>query len=195
MRQPLRSDPSFPIVLSGPGGDYQFAWRDSDIFSWDGKLGFFGLMGNLLGLLALLPARTFQTGVKILIWSAQTDPAGQSDPFETPNPVGRLWRPLACCDGYALTKDGWSYLINRWREIHEPDETQEPGRIGHPYAATVTDTPLDRRSSPQRWLFADLAGTGRQPEHKQDNGIRARRSPRRKRAIAPSAQQGALFND
>ena len=172
-----------PVVKFGPGGDYQHPWPAADSVLGDQELGFFGLIGNILGLVATAGVRTYQALVdKIRPRYAHTSSVGPNYKLISPSMFAAATLG-SCCS------------VNLWRDSNVPGKAKKPFPLRHPDSQTITDSAINRRLSPQLWLFPDFAGVGPQIAAKQSHRLRARRIPRPKRNLTPLAQQGTLFDD
>jgi hypothetical protein len=60
-------------------------------------------------------------------------------------------------------------------------------------AQTIAGLEADRKLSQEPMLFDNASGNGKPLGHKQNNGVRAHRRPKRKRITFSASRQGSLF--
>ena len=183
MRSQINPEKDATVLRFGPGGDFQHTWGGGDSTLCYSDSGIYGQIGCVMGGFLLFLARLYRwLRDKNNGGSAQKMAANVTVPIQIET---RLTVPvLKACRS-----------VTNWRCSNDPGKTEKNLRHDYTDAASVRNSPLDRRISPQEWLFPDLAGDCRKTSVKQSHYLRARRSPRRKKDFAASAQQGTLFDN
>jgi len=183
MRSQINPNAEAALIRCGPGGDFQHTWIGGESTLCYSDTSIYGQIGWVIGGFLLVLARLYcwlrsknidrlaltmaaYVSVPIKIESRQSDPV------------------LKSCRS-----------VTNWRCSNDPGKTKKDLRHDHTDAASVRNSPLDRRLSSQEWLFPDLAGDWRKTSVKQSHHLRARRSPGRKKDFAATAQQGTLFDN
>jgi hypothetical protein len=73
------------------------------------------------------------------------------------------------------------------------EDTIDIDKSDEPDASSVSGAQADRKLSEEPMLFDNASGVGGITGHKQNNGVRAHRRPKRKRPSFSTIRQGSLF--
>jgi hypothetical protein len=165
----------------GPGGDFQKPWPpEIPILPTEESAGMFGQIGWALGWLAQR------------LMNIRGDESVRLD--HTPLPVVARRVPGGNAGPWSYSHSAASWRTGNENGEEPKNPTSPQHSIAHADASAGADSAFDPRLPSQSWLFADDAGTGSKTPRQQSHGVRARRSPRSKRAAPPCAQQGTLFD-